>query len=689
VIPRVHRRRLFLLTLLLGACWTGLAVRLVQVQLGGNKAYASRLERQSKLRLELPARRGNILDRKGHILALDLEGFSYYTFAPAEDPDRTARLFSKVGDFPYSVLLSKLRRKGFVWLARGLGEKEAMAVRRWGLPGVREYKEFRRVYPMGKVAGQVLGYTDVDGKGIEGAELAFDGYLRGRPGWALRRRDGRGGWIPEDLPMRPPRDGANVVLTLDVEVQAILEEELKAAVERHRARSGMGIVMVPRTGEVLALASVPGFDPNRPGDYPMWTRKNRVITDIYEPGSTFKIVTAAAALEEKVISPEDSVFCEEGAFMVSGRRFRDAHPYGWLTFREVVELSSNIGTIKVAERLGKDVIYRYARTFGFGAETGIDLPGEVKGILRPPSAWSGRSLASIAVGQEVSVTAIQMACAYAAVANGGMLMRPQIVLEVKGAGGKVLKMMKPEPVRRVVSEETARKLVEFLEGVVERGTGREARIPGVRVAGKTGTAQRPLEGGGGYAPGEFVASFVGFLPAEDPELLCLVVVDTPREGGHYGGQVAAPVFRRVVERVLSLPGHPFSERVQEMLKRTPEMVRVPDVTGLPPDEALQVLSGIGVRGEVQGTGGVVMRQHPKPGCEVPEGGRVVLTLGGGRMSGGKLPDLKGLTLREAMRRLEALGVGVRMYGSGRVVKQSPAAGSEVGEGTVCILEGRR
>ena len=331
-----------------------------------------------------------------------------------------------------------------------------------------------------------------------------------------------------------------------------MEEELKAAVERHRARSGMGIVMVPRTGEVLALASVPGFDPNRPGDYPMWTRKNRVITDIYEPGSTFKVVTAAAALEEKVMSPEDSVFCEEGAFLVAGRRFRDAHPYGWLTFREVVELSSNIGTIKVAERLGKDVLYRYARTFGFGAETGIDLPGEVKGILRPPSAWSGRSLASIAVGQEVSVTAIQMACAYAAVANGGMLMRPQIVLEVKGAGGKVLKRMKPEPVRRVVSEETARKLVEFLEGVVERGTGREARIPGVRVAGKTGTAQRPLEGGGGYAPGEFVASFVGFLPAEDPELLCLVVIDTPREGGHYGGQVAAPVFRRVVERVLSL-----------------------------------------------------------------------------------------------------------------------------------------
>ncbi|HIE03309.1 MAG TPA: PASTA domain-containing protein [Candidatus Latescibacteria bacterium] len=689
MIPKVHRRRLFLLTLLLGACWTGLALRLVQVQLGDNEAYASRLERQSQLRLKLPARRGDILDRKGHILALDLEGFSYYIFAPAGDPYRTARLFSEVGDVPYYVLLSKLRRKGFVWLARGLGEREAIAVRRWKLSGVREYKEFRRAYPMGDVACQVLGYTDVDGKGIEGAELEFDEYLRGRSGWALRRRNGRGGWIPEDLPMRPPRDGADIVLTLDAEVQSILEEELKAAVERHRARSGMGIVMVPRTGEVLAMANVPKFDPKHPEDYHMWTRKNRTITDIYEPGSTFKIVTAAAALEEKVISPEDSLFCEEGAFLVAGGRFRDAHPYGWLTFREVVELSSNIGTIKIAEKLGKGVLYRYARAFGFGAETGIDLPGEVKGILRPPSAWSGRSLASIAVGQEVSVTAIQMACAYAAVANGGMLMRPQIVLEVKGVGGKVLKRMKPEPLRRVISEETARKLVEFLEGVVERGTGREARIPGARVAGKTGTAQRPLEGGGGYAPGEFVASFVGFLPAEDPELLCLVVIDTPKEGGHYGGQVAAPVFRRVVERVLSLPGHPLSKRIQEMLKRTPEMVRVPDVTGLPPDEALQVLSGIGVKGEVQGTGGVVMRQYPEPGCEVPEGGRVVLTLGGGGISGGKLPDLKGLTLREAMRRLKALGVGVRMYGSGRVVKQSPGAGVEVRGGTVCILEGRR
>ncbi len=687
MIPKIYRKRLLVIVGLFGGCWALLAARLVQVQIGGRRAYAARLERQSERRISIPARRGRILDRKGFPLAVDLEGYSYSVMAPVRHPFRIARLFSDLGGWSYGALLARLRGKGFVWLARKVGEEEALRIRRWDLPGVREVRDLRRRYPMGSLAGQVLGYTDVDRRGIEGAELAFDRYLRGEPGWTLCRVDGRGRRIPEvGLPKKPPEDGADVRLTLDVEIQSIVEEELKAAVEKHRARSGIGVVMIPRTGEVLALAHVPRFDPNRPDEGPRWFRRNRAITDIYEPGSTFKIVTAAAALEEGVITPDDSVFCEEGVFLVAGRAFRDAHPYGWLRFREVVEHSSNIGVVKVAEMLGGDRLYRYARAFGFGAETGIGLPGEVKGILKPPSAWSGRSLASIAVGQEVSVTAMQMACAYAAVANGGVLMRPQVVLEVVGPERKILRRMKPEPIRRVISEATARKLVEILEGVVERGTGREAMIPGVRVAGKTGTAQRPREGGRGYAPGEFVASFVGFLPAESPELLCLIVIDTPREGGYYGGKVAAPVFKRIVERVLALPGHPFSRRVQELLEGEPRTVLVPDLRGLPPDEAVQTLREVGVKGEVRGIGGVVVKQYPEPGSKVPYGGRVVLTLGGEGRSERKLPDLRGLTLREAIRRLMFLGVDVRVYGSGRVQCQSPEPGSVVKEGMICTIK---
>ncbi|HID09799.1 MAG TPA: PASTA domain-containing protein [Candidatus Latescibacteria bacterium] len=688
--PKICRKRLLLVAAFLWGCWGTLAARLVQVQVGGRDLYTARLERQSKRRISIPARRGRILDRKGVPLALDLEGFSYFVVAPAKQPFRIARIFSDMGGWTYGTLLTKLRGKGFVWLARKVGEEEALKIRKWKLPDVQEIRELRRRYPMGSLAGQVLGYTDVDGQGIEGAELAFDHYLMGEPGWALCRVDGRGRRIPEvDLPEKSPRDGADVRLTLDIEIQSIVEEELAATVERHRARSGVGVVMVPRTGEVLALAHVPKFDPNHPEGGPMWARRNRAITDIYEPGSTFKIVTAAAALGEGVISPDDSVFCEEGALPVAGTTFRDAHPYGWLSFREVVEFSSNIGIIKVARRLGGDRLYRYARAFGFGAETGVGLQGEVKGILKPPSTWSGLSLASIAVGQEVSVTALQMACAYAAVANWGVLMRAQVALEVVGPGGEVLWRMRPEPIRRVISEGTARKLVELLEGVVERGTGGEAMVPGVRVAGKTGTAQRPREGRKGYAPGEFVASFVGFLPAESPELLCLVVIDTPRKGGYYGGQVAAPVFRRIMERVLALPSHPFSRRVQELLEegRVPRTVSVPDVRGLPPDEAMQILGEVGVKGEVQGVGGVVVRQYPEPSSTVPEGGRVVLTLGGEGRPERRLPNLRGLTLREAIRRLKLLGVEVRVYGSGRVRRQSPEPGSMVREGMICTIEG--
>ncbi|MCK5118391.1 MAG: PASTA domain-containing protein, partial [Candidatus Latescibacteria bacterium] len=562
--------------------------------------------------------------------------------------------------------------------------------------------ETTRHYPFGALAGQVLGYTNVDNKGIEGLELGLDEDLHGQPGWTAFRVDARGRRFAEiNNPVQDPRDGDRVLLTLSAAIQAIVEEELSDAVARFSARSGQAVLMDPRTGAILAMANVPSCDPNRPGKTAVWTRKNRTITDCYEPGSIFKIVAVAAALEEGIKRPDDRIFCENGKVKVAGRTIRDVHKYGWLTLQEVLEYSSNIGTIKVAQEVGARLLYQYGRAFGFGYQTGIQFPGEVKGTFRPPAKWSGLSLATIAMGQEVAVTALQMAAAYGAIANGGVLMRPWIVRAVVDAHGKTVRESRPEEIRRVMSPETARTLTQFLQGAVERGTGVNAQLEGVHVAGKTGTAQKAIEGGRGYAPGEYVSSFIGFLPAGDPKVVCLVSVDTPR-GGYYGSQVAAPAFKRIMDRVLSLRECPVSCELRAALEgkevdRTQREI-VPNVCGLPVPQAVEALRakrlvGSSARGKMRkAKENVVSGQWPVAGAKAVVGTQVWLAsapseahLPDGAQT--DLPNVVGMSFREAVRRLSALGVQVNIRGKGRVKRQRPRAGARVREGMVCVLEG--
>lgn len=543
--------------------WAVLVYRLVVLQIIQGELYAAKAKRQHERKVPLEARRGRLLDHIGERLAINLRASSFVADpSQVEAPQQVAAQFAAVTGQSRDRLLGLLTSdRAFVWLARKVEGAQADRIRAMGLPGVRELEETRRYYPLGTLAGQVLGRANVDQVGIEGCELAFEGRLKGLTGWTILQLDARGGAFQDPRGIGvAPQDGEDLVLTLDAVCQAVVEEELGYALETFKAKGAIGVVMVPSTGEILAMANVPLYDPNRPIRGDISVMRNRVITDPYEPGSTFKVVAASAALEEGTQRPDDRIFCENGAMAVPGGAVRDTHPHGWLTFREVIERSSNIGTIKVARGAGAQALYRYARAFGFGEATGIDLPGEAPGEVKGPSAWSSRSIYAVPIGYEVSVTPLQIAAAYGAIANGGLRMRPHLlkaVLDPEGAA--LVEEVAPQPLGRAISEGTAQTVTEFLVGVVERGTGTKAEIDGLPVAGKTGTAKKPLEGGRGYAVDRFVSSFVGFTPAYRPQLLCLVIVDEPRGGRYTGGEVAAPTFRRIVERLRALRRVPIDE----------------------------------------------------------------------------------------------------------------------------------
>jgi cell division protein FtsI/penicillin-binding protein 2 len=482
-----------------------------------------------------------------------------------------------------------------------------------------------------------------------------------------------------------PVNGADVELTIDADYQSILEEELAATVAQFKAQSGMAIVTDPRTGEVLAMANVPLYDPNAFKRVGAAVRRNRTVTDLFEPGSTFKLVALAAALEERLFRPEDRIFCENGSLEVAGDEIRDTHPNGWLTVGEVVAQSSNIGTIKIARALGPGRLYRYVRLFGFGSTTSSGFPGEVDGELKHPSDWSKRSLETISIGQEIGVTALQMVAAYGAIANGGRLMAPRLVKRAV-RGDSVVMDSEGLPIRQVVSPAVARRVTEVLEGVVRNGTGSNAQIPGYRVAGKTGTAQRTAEGKSGYDPDRYVSSFVGFLPADQPELLCLVVVDSP-EDTYWGSQVAAPVFNRVMRRVLSLRNTRLRHRSRPLEAPAAIDPAAPRLTGLSGRAAARVLKRQGFRAQFVGNAGDrgrVVRQAIGLGDGPPEATVVLKGAASGHPDGiGRIPDVTGQSLRQAVYRLTSAGFRVQATGSGPVVRQVPASGAALNKGSLC------
>ncbi|MBI3333646.1 MAG: serine hydrolase [Candidatus Omnitrophica bacterium] len=532
---------------------TSLWTRLLWIQVLHPNHWISIARRQHLQVLELPPVRGAVLDRHRRPLAVSIRLTSVFADPRhVKNPEGVAQRLAPVLGRPAAELRGLLSQKdhGFVWLARRIPNQAAQRIRQMRLLGVDLVMEPQRVYPQGYLASHPVGFAGLDSQGLEGLELTYDRLLKGEAGWRWLSRDARrrpvGAW---EAPMAAPRDGLDLVLTLDTTIQFIAEEALDRAYRQHHAKGASIVVMDPRTGEILALANRPTFDPNRFSQAPPDVWRNRAVTDTFEPGSVFKIVTAAVALTKGAVRLDEKFFCENGAYPVGGHVLHDHQPHGWLTFREVITHSSNIGTVKVAMRLGPDSIYQGIQAFGFGVPTGVGLPGEMGGVTKPPSQWSRPSITAIPIGQEVTVTAVQLAQGISVVANGGLLMRPWIVREILQPSSAVVQGMKPQVVRRVIPSEIARQLREILAGVIEEGTGKMAQVPGYRAAGKTGTAQK-VEPSGVYSHSRFVASFIGFVPVENPLLTIVVILDEPHPL-YFGGVVAAPVFREVATEALA------------------------------------------------------------------------------------------------------------------------------------------
>lgn len=519
--------------------------RLFFIQFFRSNYLTAIARKQHNQLVELEPRRGTIYDCNLKAQAFNMSMDSLFAVPNAiKDKENVINQLLPILGVERSYLHDRLlRKKSFIWLARKLTPEKSAAIKRLNIKGLGFLKETKRIYPNSYLASHVIGFSGMDNLGLEGAERDFNKYLKGESGWAVFLRDARQKKLDIWEKMVLPVDGLDLVLTIDEVIQYIAERELDKAFKSFHAKGASIVVMDPHTGRILALASRPTYDLNDHSGVAKDSMRNRSICDLFEPGSVFKIVTASAALEEKKVTEEDVFFCENGSYLVGGRILHDHQPHGRLTFRQVIEESSNIGTVKIAQLLGPDTVYRYLRAFGFGSKLGVDLSGEISGMIKPVRSWSKTSITAIPIGQEVGVTALQLVSAISVIANGGQLMRPYIIDSVRDNQGEIIKQNKPVLIRKVISVDTAMRIKKILTGVVEEGTGRLAKVSGFSAAGKTGTAQK-IEANGTYSHDKFVASFIGFSPAEDPLLAIVVTVDEPHPS-YFGGVVAAPVFQKV------------------------------------------------------------------------------------------------------------------------------------------------
>ncbi len=527
-------------------------LRLFDLHILQAEMMTEKAKRQHHTIVTLDSTRGAILDRHGRALALDVDVHSVSASPVAvQNPTAVAARLSTVLEVPRPELEQRLRGdREFVWIKRKIDSDYATRVDAMALPGINMEKEKQRFYPKGTLLAHVLGFAGIDRQGLEGLEFGYERYLQGQARRVLLHRDALGRVIfPERQQEADSLSGHTIHLTIDEVIQYMAEKALESAVERTRARGGAIIVMDPRTGGILAWTLRPTFDPNHVAGVSPDRWRNRAVTDPYEPGSTMKAILAAAALEEGLVEPETLIYAGHGEMPISGTVLHDHEKAGWLTFQEAIQRSSNVAAAKTALALGKHRMYEYLRAFGFGEKTGIDLPGESVGILKPPNQWGKRALPSIAIGQGIAVTPLQLVTAVSAIANEGALMKPFVVERIHSTQGDVVWNQEPEVRRRPIRRRTARTLTALLENVVVRGTGKRAAIHGYRVAGKTGTAQKFDPTIGAYSSTKLIASFVGFAPVEHPQFVMLVVIDEP-QGPAWGGVVAAPVFREVGEQVL-------------------------------------------------------------------------------------------------------------------------------------------
>ena len=637
----VQQRRVLMIFAGLSAWAVIVVARLAQVQLVRNEHYTNRALRQQERTLALNPVRGSILDRRGRVLAESIAAESIYADPQAiGDRARTARALAGIRGLRLTAaeIESKLRSdSAFVWIARQVPVEISAEVRRLRLQGVDFIEEHRRVYPRGALAANVIGYVGVDGTGLAGVEHSFDSHVRGRAGKVTVLKDARRGmYLVGGEGQNRPVDGNDVILTIDSVVQFIVEKALLTTVEKYRAVGGAAVVMDARDGSILAMASAPTFDPNRFGEFAQATWRNRAVQDSYEPGSTFKIVAAAAGLEEGIVTPSQIVDCGDGSIRVANLEIREhsGKQFGFMSFSDVIAQSSNVGIIRVALALGEARMYDYVRRFGFGQRTGVELPGEAIGLLRQTSRWSQVSSASISIGQEIAATPLQVLRAMSVVANGGLRVEPRIVDRVVTSEGQTTHRPQHPAPTRVISERTAAVLNEMLKGVVSYGTGKAAALGEHVVAGKTGTAQKATRGG--YSADRVLASFVGYVPADRPRLIILVSIDEPRDE-QFGGKIAAPAFREIAEaslrylgvepslpqRSIGLDGYAlaaFSQRPTGANRAA-----VPDLRGLDARAAVAAATASGLFVEAVGSG-VVKSQQPLPGEALPQTRRMTLTL---------------------------------------------------------------
>ncbi len=639
--------------------FVALISRAFQLQILAGKDLRSIAQRQHMKTLQMLPERGIIFDRNGEKLAASVLMDSVCADpSKIRDPRAFANKMAGLLGVDRKLILKRISAgKNFCWIARRVAPEQAEAVESLIEEAVFIVKEPQRLYPNGELAGQILGFVGTESNGLEGLETRYDRYLKGTPQKLVWARDAKGHWLyPRVETVARTEDTAtNMILTIDSRIQYLVETQLKAAVQEKGAKGGYAIAMNPQTGEILALANQPSFDPNfyfkgGPGH-----AKNRAVNDCFDPGSTFKPFLIAAALEEKVVREKDRVFCENGSYRVANRVIHEAQRKrrGSLSIREVVKYSSNIGCVKVSEKLGKEKFYEYIRAFGFGSKTGIDLPGESSGLLRPVSAWTRVDTSTIAFGQGISVTAVQLLTAMSAIANHGVLMKPYIVQALTDKKGRIIEQYSPTVVRNVISPETARTMTSILTSVVqdEDGTGKNARIAHLNVAGKTGTSQKFDFSRGVYSSEKVRTSFLGFFPAENPQIAILVTLDEPQRD-KWGGVAAAPVFKKIGEQMLTC----FKSYIKDPSLFVPEENIFPD----PPKVKL-----------VSATQIVPETTEQMEEMEMEDESTI--------------PNFQGMTVREVLKKSRERGIELKINGSGWAVSQVPQAGVPIRSHPFCVV----
>jgi cell division protein FtsI (penicillin-binding protein 3) len=673
-VPRTgisHRRAVWVAIGLL--IWMlAIGARLVQLQIHQHDNLASRARNQQLSSIETAATRGQVLDRQGRELARSLDTESFYA-DPSEikSVEATAGRISTItgqdrAELARRLLDAQASNKKFVWIVRRMELDKANKLDALELDGVYSRREPKRYYPNDSLAAHVLGFVGTDEIGLSGVEQFYNEKIRGEAGKVFLEVD-RDRRAFESYEVQP-HPGQTVVLTIDQVIQYRTEKALSEAVERTQAKSGTAIVMDPRTGEILALANAPTFDPNQPATKPE-ARANGALQNIYEPGSTFKIVAYSAAIEKGLVKPEDKIDCQMGQITVAGRLIHDHKPFGVLTIADALAQSSNVGAIKLGLLVGNEAMHDYMKKLGFGSRTGIDLAGESPGILRSLARWQPSSIGSLAIGQEVGVTALQMASAYSVLANNGTWVKPHVVRELRGPDGTVSFQAKTES-RTVLRAETTAALRNMLEGVTLRGTAKRAQLDGYSAAGKTGTAQKIDPKTRAYSATKFIGSFVGFAPVNNPAVVIIVVIDEPL-GSYHGGDVAAPVFREIAEQILpDLNVTPDTEtksppaQIAQSSKPSPQQVQAQQASLEQREATLpRVVAGQSFNGQRN---------------------EVVFAVATRR--GAVMPDLRGQSVRDVARMCAQLGLRLEARGEGLAAQQNPAAGVEIDSGQTVRVE---